>query len=168
MSRVATILLIGFAAASLAAPVPAHLMPRMQVELRHDDKDHALGNNYEIVLRNVGAAELTIWTDRPYGLAAFLDFEIVNDKGARVSRFDPWGTPGSVGDPVRLRATIPAKTSHTIKLPIFESVPENKLIPGRYKVRARFRYRDQDAVSEWLAVSVSEHEIRTKSAVLGP
>ena len=166
MLRAAVVLLLPLAA--LAAPVPAHLMPRMEVQLRHNPNDHPLGNNYEIVLRNTGSSDLQVWTNQPYGLAAFLDLEVLNAKGDRVSRPYPWSTSTDKDAKVVLRATIPAKKSHSTTLPIFNCVDDKKLVPGSYKLRVRFRYKDHDAVSEWLPVDVSESEIRTKHLVLGP
>lgn len=153
---------------AVAAPVPAHLMPRTEVRLRHDSTRHPLGNTYEIEIRNTGAADLQIWTDRPYGLAAFLDVEIRNGKGDLVSRSFIWGGPASKGAPIMLRETIPAGKSQTTTLPLFNSVDEKSLVPGTYKVRVRFQYKDHDATSDWLRVEVSAVQIRTKHIELGP
>jgi hypothetical protein len=166
MIRTAILLVLPVSAA--AAPIPEHLMPRLELQLRHNPNDHPLGNKYEIVVRNTGASDLQIWTDRPHGLAAFLDYEIVNAAGDRVSRSTHWARPADEGEKITHRETIPAKKSFTFADAVFQSVEEKKLVPGRYKVRVRFHYKSHNAVSEWLPVDISESEIRTKNFVLGP
>lgn len=154
--------------AAFAAPVPAHLMPQTRIELRHKDSEHPLGNSYEVILRNTGSADLQVWTDRPYGLAAFLDFEILNAKGERISRFDPWSMPPGNDAPVRLRETVPALKQRSFSLAPFAAVDDRSLLPGKHRVRVRFRYKDHDATSNWVEVDVTEADVRTKNLVLGP
>jgi hypothetical protein len=151
----------------LAAPVPGHLMPRVELQLRYDPAEHPLGNTYHIVIRNTGSADLQIWTDRPLGIAAFLDVEIENDSGKRLSRPYAWRVPAANGDPVVLRETIPANRAASLTLPLFTSVDDKSLTPGKYRVRARFHYKDHDAVTEWIEVHVLESQIRTKHLVAG-
>ena len=153
---------------AVAAPVPSHLMPRTDVELRYNPARHPLGSSFDITIRNTGPADLQIWTDRPYGTLTFLDVEILNERGERVSRFYPWNSPADQGATAKHLVTIAAGKSYSPKLPLFNSVPEKSLTPGKYKVRVRFKYQDHDAVSDWLTVEVTELQIRTKHIELGP
>jgi len=155
------------APAAAAAPVPTHLMPQLHVELHHKSADHPLGNTYQVVIRNTGSSELQVWTNRPVGLESFVDVEILNAKSECVSRPYPWSATVKELGGHELRETISAKKSRSITLALFTSVDDRSLLPGKYRLRVRFHYKDHDAVSEWLAVEVTEADIRTKN-IVGP
>lgn len=168
MLRFALGVLILMPAVILAAPVPTHLMPRPEIRLRYDPARHPLAGSFEVAIRNAGSAELQVWTDRPFGIAAFLDAEIRNDKGERISRAFRWHTPADMGASLRLAEAIPSGRAYVTALPAFNSVDEKSLVAGKYKVRVRFKYQDHDVVSDWVLVEVTELQLRTKHIELGP
>lgn len=153
---------------AVAAPVPTHLMARPEIQLRYNSATHPLGSTYEITIRNTGGADLQVWTDRLYGLATFVDTEIRNDKDVRISRPYRWNSPANRDAALKLVETIPPGKSYSTTLPAFSSVNDKDLIPGKYRVRVRFKYQDHDVVSDWVTVEVSEFQIRTKHIELGP
>ncbi len=168
MRRISFLILASLPLASPAAPVPAHLMGKPEIQLAYDPAEMPLGRSFKIAIRNSGSADLQVWTDRPFGIANFLDAEIRNEKNERISRLYQWYSPADAGTVVRLAETIPTGKSYESHFPIFNSVDDKNLLPGKYKVRVRFKYRDHDVVSNWVSVEVTELHIRTKHIVLGP
>ena len=152
-----------FPLAAIAAPVPTHLMANPEIQLRH----HPLGNHFELTIRNVGGAELPIWTNQPSGIYSFIDAEVYNEKGERVSRYYRWQAPAKADAASKLVETIPMGKSWVATIPAFDAVDEGKFVPGKYKIRVRFKYKGHDAVSNWLEVEVSELQIRLKALELG-
>ena len=168
MRRIAGLFLALFPLASSAAPVPTHLMAKPEVQLRFNSASHPLGNSFEVAIRNTGGADLQVWTDRPSGIATFLDAEIRNEKDERISPYYAWNSPAEAGAVVRLAKTIPPGNPYVSMNCLFQSVDEKNLLPGKFKLRVRFKYRDHDVVSNWVSVEVTELQIRTKHIVLGP
>ena len=162
------VLILPFAGS--AAPVPTHLLPEIRVELRLKSGEHPLGSGYELTLRNIGTSEFQLWTNRPFGLDAYLEYEILDAAGHRVLLPSPLACPAP--DPSRspsLRGTIPGKGSLSVASPWpFRFIESKKLPAGKYRVRARFDYREQHAASEWLTVEVTELDLRTRNLVAGP
>ena len=155
-------------ATALAAPVPSHLMAKPEVQLRYNPASHPLGNSFEVSIRNVGGADLQVWTDRLHGVATFVDAEIRNEKDERISRLYRWSSPANLGAVVRLAETIPKGKTCVSTYTAFQSVDDARLVPGKYKVRVRFSYLDHDAASDWVSVEVTPLHIRTKHLGLGP
>ena len=168
MRRIAGLFLALFPLVSSAAPVPTHLMGKPEVQLRFNPASHPLGHSFGVAIRNTGGAELQVWTDRPSGIATFLDAEIRNEKEERISPYYAWNSPADADAVVRLAKNIPAGNQSASMYNLFQSVEEKSLLPGKYKLRVRFRYRDHDVVSNWVSVEVTELHIRTKHIVLGP
>jgi hypothetical protein len=146
-------LVVLFAPVAAAAPVPTHLMPQPEVQLRYTP-GKPLADSFTITLRNAGPADLQIWSDRLGGLATFLDAEILNEKNERVSRHSAWDFVAQTRTNPELVQTIPPRQSVSLKLDVFQSLLTT-LEPGKYRVRIRFRYHGFNAASDWVTVHVS-------------
>ena len=99
------------------------------------DKD-----SVSLEIKNNGAKAIEFWTDLPFGIRTLLDVALLDDKGVRLTtEFYRKALSSPTGDS-RLRATIPGGQSIRQTIELADGVPEDKLKPGKYTCRIRFKY----------------------------
>lgn len=136
-----------------------------EIELNLDPKKSPLDDTFAtVVIRNNTENFLDLRSTLPFGPLVFLDTAVRDRNEKRVSKEFHWMSVASPFSDARSVGEIPAGKSLSMPVPIFKTVEQKDLVPGKYTLRARFRYykdkHDIDIISEWLTVDVTEEHLK--------
>lgn len=144
------------------APVPA-AKPPFEVVLKVEPKKSPLDNGYfSVEIRNHTGTDLELKSALPGGPFVFLDTEVQDAAGKRVSEEFYSASIASPYSEAMPAGTIKAGKSLLLDVRMFQGIDEAKLAPGKYKCRVRFKYLPEkvNAVSEWVTVDVTAGHIK--------
>jgi hypothetical protein len=142
------------------APVPKGVKPPVVCALTLDAKKNPLeAEAFTLTITNNTDKPIEILSTLPGGILVFLDIEIQDAKGKRVS---PKSFDASIASPFapppRPVATLSESRPEEIKLygltRYFEM--RDPIKPGKYRVRVKFAYRDYSATSDWVEMEVAK------------
>jgi hypothetical protein len=151
--------LIG-AAGAKSAPVPKGAKPPVSCALALDaQKDPLDAKAFTVVIRNHTDKPIDLLSTLPGGILVFLDVEIQDAAGKRVSpeRFDAT-IASPYAPPPRPVATLSETRPEEVRLHGLSRYFEMRdpIKPGKYRVRVKFAYGDHVATSEWVAFEVAK------------
>jgi len=151
------------AKAKLPVPVPVDAKPKVGCILTFDAKKSPLDNKaFTLELKNNTDKDIEVLSTLPFGLLVFLDMEVEDPAGKRISEeFYNAKIASPFAPPPRLVATLAVDKPTKLEVSPFSCVEEKKreaLKPGKYRVRVKFRYDKFTAVSEWVTVEIPERD----------
>jgi hypothetical protein len=136
---------------------------QLKVTVNRDEKPlSAKYTTFE--LKNTGDTPFEIKTGLSGGLTLFLDNEVIDPSGTRITEKFHLATVSSpYSFKARVVATVPAGKSLTEPVDVFYGVPREKLAPGKYKCKFLFRYDDgakvYEAASETIEVQLTKDDL---------
>jgi hypothetical protein len=148
------------AAGAKPAPVPKGAKPPVACVLTLDAKANPLdAKAFTLTITNNTDKPIELLSTLPGGILVFLDIEIQNAAGKRVSpeRYDAT-IASPYAPPPRPVATLSETRPEEIKLHALSRYFEMRdpIKPGKYRVRVKFAYLDYAATSEWVAFEVAK------------
>jgi hypothetical protein len=143
--------------AAAPAPVPKAKPPVECVLTLNGKKDALDDAAFAVELKNNTDTPIELLSTLPFGPLVFLDVEIQNSDGKRVSpEFYDATISSPFAPPPKLVGKLETGKGERIELfslkRYFEKPDEIK--PGKYRVRVTFRYAKRTATSEWVSFEV--------------
>jgi hypothetical protein len=126
-----------------------------------DPAANPLGHEYaEVRIRNGTAGTIRVESNLAFGIMAFVDVEVTDEQGVRISKpfYD-----ALISSPSRERevvATLEPGEAVSVPLSVFRPVDTDKIKPGKYKCKARFKYREHQAESQTAEVVLTAEQIK--------
>jgi hypothetical protein len=143
-----------------AAPVPKGAKPPVECVLTRDSSVHPIEvKAFTVELKNNTDKDIELYSTLPGAVLVFLDVEIENADGKRISpKFYDATIASPYGPPPKLVGTLVADKVEKIELSALRRYVEKpeELKPGKYRVRVHFRYMTHTAVSEWVPIELGE------------
>jgi hypothetical protein len=141
------------------APVPKGAKPPVECAVTVDPKaDPFAEKSLTVRLRNHTPDPIGLWSQLPGGVLVFLDVEVQDPAGKRVStEFYHRSISSPFAPDPRKVGELPADGTLATDLTAFASIPpdqQERLKPGKYRLRVTFKYDKYAAVSDWAAVEV--------------
>jgi hypothetical protein len=143
-----------------AAPVPKGAKLPVECILTRDSKLGPMeAKAFTVELKNNIDKDIEIYSSLAGTLLVFLDIEIENPGGKRISReFYDRSIASPFAPPPKLVGTLVADKGEKIELPALSRYLEKpeELKPGKYRVRVKFQYMTHTAVSDWVPIEIGE------------